>query len=108
MTRDEELYQRNIENLARRHAAEKMGLRDDPYGERLPEDLWKQGVPYAERRMAFDVTQTEHGYNNVTVSGNCPTDATVEEVKKYFYHDYFGGRAAWVDNGRFGCTIHID
>jgi len=42
------------------------------------------------------------------VQGTCPLDATVEEVKERFYHEYFGGRGAWVKDGRFGCTIHLD
>ena len=40
--------------------------------------------------------------------GICSPDVTVEDVKKRFYHWYFGGRDAWVKDGRFGCTIHTD
>lgn len=54
------------------------------------------------------VTQRGAGYNNVTVSGVCSPDVTAEDVKKRFYHWYFGGRGAWAENGRFGCTIHTD
>lgn len=106
--REKQLYQRNIENFARRYAAQKMNLQNDPWGQNLPEDLWRQCIPEAERRMSFDVTSRSYGYNNTTVSGTCPEDATVKEVEEYFYHDYFGGRGAWVKDGRFGCTIHTD
>lgn len=35
-------------------------------------------------------------------------DGIILHVKKRFYHSYFGGRGAWVNGGRFGCTIHTD
>lgn len=35
------------ETVARRMAARKMGLVKDPYGERLPDDLWQQMIPAA-------------------------------------------------------------
>lgn len=54
------------------------------------------------------VTHRGNGYNHVNVSGVCSPDVTVEDVKKRFYHFYFGGRDAWVRDGKFGCTIHID
>jgi hypothetical protein len=54
------------------------------------------------------VTQRGSGYGHCTVSGVCSPDVTVEDVKKRFYHWYFGGRGAWVRDGRFGCTIHTD
>lgn len=107
-TREAELYQHNLENFARRFAAKKMGLVKDPYGQKLPDDLWRQCIPQAERALSFNVTSYRYGYKNTTVQGTCPADATVEEVKDRFYHDYFGGRDAWVKDGRFGCTIHLD
>lgn len=54
------------------------------------------------------VTQRGNGYGHVTVSGVCSPDVTVKDVEKRFYHWYFGGRDAWVKDGRFGCTIHTD
>lgn len=54
------------------------------------------------------VTQRSRGYNNVEVSGVCSPDVTVKDVEARFYHWYFGGRGAWVKDGRFGCTIHTD
>lgn len=104
----DDLYKRNVENFARRFAAQKMNLQDDPYGRKLPNDLWQQCIPQAERAMSFEVTQRSNGYNHVTVQGTCPIDATVQEVKDRFYHDHFGGRDAWVKDGRFGCVIHTD
>jgi hypothetical protein len=56
----------------------------------------------------MNVTSRSDGYANTTVSGECSPDVTVEDVKKRFYHWYFGGRDAWVKDGRFGCTIHTD
>lgn len=106
--RNEELYKRNLETLARRFAAKKMGLKNDTSGQNLPDDLWQQCIPQAERALSFEVTSRSFGHNNTTVQGTCPADATVQEVKDRFYHDYFGGRDAWVRDGRFGCTIHTD
>lgn len=54
------------------------------------------------------VEQRGNGYGHCTVSGICSPDVTVQDVEKNFYHWYFGGRAAWVKDGRFGCTIHTD
>jgi hypothetical protein len=107
-TAADDLYKRNEENFARRFAAKKMGLVDDPWGKNLPDDLWQQCIPQAQRALSFEVTDRSFGYNNTTVQGTCPQDATVEEVKERFYHEYFGGRGAWVKDGRFGCTIHND
>lgn len=104
----DELYKRNEETFARRIAAKKMGLQNDPWGSNLPDDLWQQCIPQAQRALSFEVTSRSYGYNNETVGGTCPLDATVEEVKERFYHWYFGGRNAWVKDGRFGCTIHLD
>ncbi len=105
---DEQIRQRNVENFARRIAAKKMNLQDDTWGRNLPGDLWRQCIPQAERALSFEVTERTHGYNTTTVYGTCPPDATVEEVKERFYHEYFGGRDAWVKDGQFGCTIHTD
>jgi len=54
------------------------------------------------------VTNREPGWNNTTISGVCSPDVTEADVKKRFYHSYFGGRQAWVRDGRFGCVIHTD
>lgn len=54
------------------------------------------------------VTDRSPGYGHTTVSGVCSPDVTVEDVQKRFYHSYFGGRQAWVRDGRFGCVIHTD
>ncbi len=106
MTREQELYERNVETFARRFAAREGVVKDDPWGQKLPDDVWTHFIPQAQRALSFEVTQSEYGYNHTTVQGTCPEDATVEEVKERFYHDYFGGRGAWVKDGRFGCTIH--
>lgn len=108
LSSQEALYKRNEETFARRFAAKKMGLKNDPWGSKLPDDLWQQCIPQAQRALSFEVTIRSHGYNNETVQGTCPQDATVKEVEERFYHWYFGGRGAWVKDGRFGCTIHLD
>jgi hypothetical protein len=71
--------------------------------DRLAADGWT-----IKETQQMIVTTRINGYNNVAVSGICSPDVTVDDVKKRFYHDYFGGRDAWVGEGRFGCTIHTD
>ena len=41
-----------LERIARKMAAAKMGLVEDPDGLRLPDDLWKQYLQQAARDMA--------------------------------------------------------
>lgn len=40
-----------VERIARRRAAQKMGLLNDPLGERLPDELWRQAAPEAEAEL---------------------------------------------------------
>jgi len=54
------------------------------------------------------VTSREPGYNHVRLTGTCGPAVTVEDIMRRFYHEYFGGRDAWVDSGRWGCVVHID
>ena len=96
----------NLEVFARRIAAKKMNLQDDSEGAKLPDDLWQQCIPQAERMLSFKVTQRSRGYYHVTVSGICPLDATAAEVRERFYDSNFGGREAWAEGGRFSCIIH--
>lgn len=56
----------------------------------------------------MEVTNREPGYAHTRVQGTCSPDVTVEDVKRRFYHGYFGGRDAWVRDGKFGCVIHTD
>jgi hypothetical protein len=51
MERDLEQAER-AEALARKIAAQKMGLIKDPDGKRLPDDLWKQAEAEAKERIA--------------------------------------------------------
>lgn len=62
----------------------------------------------ADDEITFNVEHRESGYANVRVSGTYTGPATVEDVKKRFYHSYFGGRDAWCRDGRFGAVIHTD
>ena len=82
-----------------------------PYHRMRPDDAMAAMVADGwslKTTMQMIVTTRSSGYNNTTVSGVCSPDVTVEDVKKRFYHWYFGGRDAWVRDGRFGCTIHTD
>ena len=79
----------------------------------------KMPVAEAQGRMLADgwslkttkqmiVKDRSPGYAQTVISGICSPDVTVEDVKKRFYHSYFGGARPWVNNGRFGCTIFTD
>lgn len=43
-----------VEPVARQFAAEKMGLIVDRFGEKLPEDVWRQAVPEARKFLNLD------------------------------------------------------
>jgi hypothetical protein len=62
----------------------------------------------ADEEITFTVQNREHGYAHVRVNGTYTGPATVDDVRKRFYHDYFGGRDAWCRDGRFGAVIHTD
>ena len=61
-----------------------------------------------EDRKWMQVESSINGYAHTTISGRCGPDVTREDVEARFYHSYFGGRGAWVKDGRFGCVIHTD
>ena len=54
------------------------------------------------------VTGRVPGYAHERLHGTCAPDVTVEEIMRTFYHEYFGGRDAWVSAGRWGCVVHTD
>jgi hypothetical protein len=58
--------------------------------------------------VVFTVTNRIAGYAHVTLHGTYTGPATVDDVKKKFYHSYFGGRGAWCHDGEFGCVVHTD
>ena len=58
------------------------------------------------KEITFTVTNTVHGYNHDTIYGTFTGPATVKDVEDRFYHFYFGGRNAWVKDGKFGCIVH--
>lgn len=103
-TQKEQLDRLNLTLFATRIAAKKHDIAQAAVTDEMRQDA----MPQAHRWLAFEVEQRSSGYGHCTVSGKCPTDATVEEVEDRFYHWYFGGRDAWVKDGRFGCTIHTD
>lgn len=43
-----------VEPVARQFAAEKMGLIVDRFGEKLPDDIWKQAVPEARKFLNLE------------------------------------------------------
>lgn len=43
-----------VEPVARQFAAEKMGLIVDKFGEKLPDDVWKQAVPDARKFLNLE------------------------------------------------------
>lgn len=59
-----------------------------------------------EKRM--DVTSRSAGYAHVQLYGDCSPDVTVDDIRKRFYHSYFGGRGEWVKDGKFGVIVHTD
>lgn len=62
----------------------------------------------SNNEIKFTVEHREHGYAHARISGTYTGPATVEDVKKKFYHYYFGGRDAWCRDGKFGAVIHTD
>jgi hypothetical protein len=54
MSFDRSWLEERVETLARQLAAERMGLIKDPYGERLPHDLWSQKMPEARKQLGLD------------------------------------------------------
>lgn len=60
----------------------------------------------AEKRIT--VEDTQYGYAHTRYSGACSSDVTVDDIKKRFYHSYFGGREAWVKDGRWSAVCHTD
>jgi hypothetical protein len=49
-----------IERRARLIAANKMGLVGDEEGLRLPDDLWRQAIPNAERQLEAEAMKQDH------------------------------------------------
>lgn len=54
MTDMREQLEAFVETVARRIAAEKCRLVKDPYGERLPDDIWTQAIPEARRLLLIE------------------------------------------------------
>lgn len=63
-----------------------------------------------QEKVEFKVDRTEHGYNHVRYSGTFTGTATIDDLKKRFYHEYFGGREARInaDTKTFSVVKHID
>lgn len=53
MSFDRSRLEERVEPLARLLAAQRMGLIKDPYGERLPHELWSQKVVEARKQLGL-------------------------------------------------------
>lgn len=62
----------------------------------------------SDEEIKFTITHREPGHAQVRVSGTYTGPATVEHVRKQFYHEYFGGHGAWCEKGRFGAVRYTD
>lgn len=60
------------------------------------------------KEKRIDITDRQPGYTHVRLQGTCSADVTVEDIRKSMYHSYFGGRDAWVRDGKWGCVVHTD
>ena len=54
------------------------------------------------------VDKIEPAYKHIILSGTCGPEVTVADIEKTQYHPEFGGRKAWVANGRWGAIRHTD
>lgn len=63
-----------------------------------------------QQKVEFKVERAEHGYNHVRYHGTFTGPATIDDLKKRFYHEYFGGREARLDANlkTFSVVTHID
>jgi len=64
-------------------------------------------VHYADP-MHIKVIEQLVRYGHVAYRGVCGPAVRVEHIRARFYHEYFGGRDAWVADGQFGCITHTD
>lgn len=58
----------------------------------------KEASPPEAKRIS--ITDSQRGYAHTQYYGTCGPDVTVEDIKKSIYHSYFGGRNAWVRDGK--------
>lgn len=65
-------------------------------------------TPAEKAGVAFVVDSVTYGHAHKRIEGSYTGPATTDLVRAEFYHFLFGGRDAWVRDGRFGCVIHTD
>lgn len=63
-------------------------------------------APLADHEILVETVRP--GYAHTYRSGRCGPKVTVEDIQRRFYHEYFGGREARVENGRWSCIEHVD
>ena len=53
-------------------------------------------------------TNSRPGYKHTMHEGTCGKDVTLRDIKNRIYHPMFGGRSAWVGNGKWRAIRHND
>lgn len=48
------------------------------------------------------------GYAHCLYEGTCEASVTLEDLARLFAHPQWGGRAAWIRDGRFSIIRHLD
>jgi hypothetical protein len=72
-----------IERRARLVAARRMGLVGDEEGLRLPDDLWRQAIPEAERELEAEALKQDHRLLHAVAS----SAARVRSAQRRYYKD---------------------
>jgi len=58
--------------------------------------------------VQITIESSTQGYCHTQIYGSCSQDVTVHDIEERFYDPYFGGRNAWVRDGKFGVIVHND
>lgn len=74
------------------------------------DDLDHLGIkdPEPKKPYAYTITSSMRGYKCHTIKGSFVGSMTAENVRKEFYHEFFGGSEAWVRGNEFGCIVYDD
>lgn len=62
----------------------------------------------APKALDIQVLTVRNGWNHTERTGTCGPEVTVEDIQTQFYNPFFGGRGAWVKDGRWGAITHND
>jgi len=58
--------------------------------------------------VQITIESSHQGHCHTQIYGSCSQDVTVQDIEQRFYDPYFGGRNAWVRDGKFGVIVHND